>query len=107
MFGWLKKRESAPPSTSAKKETPARRSAAGAAVAPALPTAFQDTTPLPEVLGEGNTQADWGAWEDSMTALDSQLQSILPSDRVYVRETRPSQFDELDPFASVRRKHDA
>jgi len=53
------------------------------------------------VVAEGNTQADWNAWEDSMTALDSQLQGLLPTNRVYVRETRPSQLDELDPFAAV------
>ncbi|HEX7888498.1 MAG TPA: hypothetical protein VF522_03980 [Ramlibacter sp.] len=108
MFGWLRKRGNAAPPTSAsassKKDAPARRAAAADPLA--VPAAFQDTAPLPEVVGEGNTQADWSAWEDSMTALDSQLQSLLPSDRVYVRDTRPSQLDELDPFSSVRGKHD-
>ena len=39
-----------------------------------------------------------------MTALDSQLHDIAPSDRVYVRDTRPSQLDDLDPFSGVARK---
>jgi hypothetical protein len=105
MFGWLRKRASGPVRPSpAKKKAPVRPS--GGQAAPDLPTAFQDTAPLPEVVGEGNTQADWSAWEDSMTTLDSQLHSILPSDRVYTRDTRPSQLDELDPFASVRGRRD-
>lgn len=105
MFGWLRKRGSASPRPSpvARKS---RSAGSGGSSTPALPTAFQDTTPLPEVVGEGNTHADWSAWEDSMTALDSQLQSVLPADRVYTQETRPSQLDELDPFASVRGKRD-
>lgn len=61
---------------------------------------------LPEVVGEGNTQADWSAWEDSMTALDSQLPDLAPSSRVQVRDTRPSQLDDLDPFSGVRKKRD-
>ena len=105
MFGWLRKRGSAPARPlPARKKTAA--SASRAAAAPELPTAFQDTTPLPEVVGEGNTHADWSAWEDSMTTLDSQMQSLLPTDRVYARDTRPSQLDEVDPFASVRGKRD-
>lgn len=106
MFGWLRKRGNVPPRPSpAKRKPPASGSGAGDTQAQ-LPTAFQDTTPLPEVVGEGNTHADWSAWEDSMTSLDSQLQSVLPTDRVYARETRPSQLDELDPFSSVRGKRD-
>jgi hypothetical protein len=40
-----------------------------------------------------------------MTALDSQMQSLLPSSRIYVRDgrdTRPGQLDEVDVFAGVR-----
>jgi hypothetical protein len=73
------------------------------------PPAFLASAPdaLPEVLGEGNTHADWSAWEDSMTALDSQMQEdVMPSARVYVRETRPSPLDDMDAFSSVRRKRD-
>ena len=111
MFGWLK-RLTAP----GKPQPAAKRSATagGKKAAPlpsrgAAPPPFLPSGPaaLPEVLGEGNTQADWNAWEDSMTALDSQMQEeLVPSSRVYVRETRPSQLDELDAFSSVRRKRD-
>jgi len=40
-----------------------------------------------------------------MTTLDSQMQGLAPSSRFQVRDdTRPSQLDELDPFAGVRLK---
>lgn len=65
-----------------------------------------EAIPLPEVVSEGNTQADWDAWEDSMTALDSQMQGLLPEASIYVRDPGPSQLDDLDPFAGVGRKRD-
>lgn len=115
MFSWLK-RLAAP----AKPQPTPRRSVAATAkkAAPggarsASPPKFLPSAPaaLPEVLGEGNTQADWSAWEDSMTAMDSQMQEdLVPSARVYVRDTRPSQLGDADPdpavdaFASVRRQ---
>jgi hypothetical protein len=61
---------------------------------------------LPEVVAEGNTQADWSAWEDSMTALDSQFQGLDPAARIQVRDTRPSQLDELDPFAGIAQRRE-
>lgn len=100
MFDWLRRRGAAPAGTPAagKQEKAAQRQPRDGGPATLPPSA-----PLPEVVGEGNTQADWNAWEDSMTALDSQLQDLVPSQRVYVRDTRPSQLDELDdPFSSVR-----
>lgn len=98
IFGWFKRKEAPPPPKRRPRpaSTAQRSSASDAALAAAAP--------LPEVVGEGNTHADWSAWEDSMTALDSQLQDISPGDRVYVRETRPSQLDDLDPFSGVTRK---
>ena len=113
MFSWLKRRLFAP----AKPHPPVRRSAplADKKTTPAgkpggsAPPSFLQSGPaaLPEVLGEGNTQADWSAWEDSMTAMDSQMQEeLVPSARVHVRDTRPSQLDDIDPFSSVRRKRD-
>jgi hypothetical protein len=114
MFSWLKRRlaASAKPQPAAGRTSPRADKKAdpaagrGGSSRPAQP-AFLQSGPaaLPEVLGEGNTQADWNAWEDSMTALDSQLQEdLVPSARVYVRETRPSQLDDMDAFSSVRRK---
>lgn len=96
MFAWFKRKE-APPAPERRAKPPAQRSP-GADAPPADPAA------LPEVVAEGNTQADWSAWEDSMTALDSQLQDLPAADRVHVRDTRPSQVDDLDPFAGVGRK---
>lgn len=99
MFNWLKRRASAPSRPEAK---PARKPAP--AVRPPVPAAppFAASMPLPEVVGEGNTQADWSQWEDSVMALDSQLQDLMPSARVYARDTRPSQLDDIDPFSTVR-----
>jgi hypothetical protein len=105
MFDWLKRRAGAGAATK-------RNAAGGAAPKPktggsrAGAQRFLDTAPLPEVVAEGNTQADWSAWEDSMTALDSQMQGLVPSTRIYVRETRPSQLDDLDAYSSVKRKRD-
>lgn len=108
MFKWLKR--SAPPakgaqgaSSSQSGRAPARSASAKRAGGSAETVA---PAPLPEVVAEGNTQADWSVWEDSMTALDSQLQGLVPTDRVYVRDTRPSQLAEIDPFSSVGRKRD-
>jgi hypothetical protein len=35
------------------------------------------------------------------------MQELVPTQRIYVRDTRPSKLDELpDAFSSVRRKRD-
>ena len=39
-----------------------------------------------------------------MTALDSQMQGLPPDSRIQVRDTRPSQLGDIDPFAGVRNK---
>src|SRR5206468_8255527 len=98
MFKWFRRSEEpAAPERRSAVPTPAPAPAARPQPAAARPEPPTPAAPLPEVLAEGNTQADWSAWEDSMTALDSQLQGLLPTNRVYVRETRPSQLDDLDP----------
>jgi hypothetical protein len=114
MFTWLKRRAAAPAPKPLRKGIAAPVRKAGPSSPPRSDASlrhprFADTAPLPEVVCEGNTQADWSAWEDSVMALDSQMQDVLPSNRVYVRDSRPSQlsqFDEIDAFASVRRKRD-
>jgi hypothetical protein len=111
MFTWLKRRTAATAPKPVRKSvaTPVRttsRSAPGRSESSRHAPRFMDTAPLPEVVAEGNTQADWSMWEDSVMALDSQMQDIVPSNRVYVRENRPSQLDEIDAFAGVRRKRD-
>lgn len=110
MFGWFKRASKTPPARAAA----ARRSAAAPAAAKkdagSRPPPFLPSGPaaLPEVVGEGNTEAEWSQWEDSMMMLDSQMQDLVPSQRVYVRDTRPSKLDELpDAFSSVRGKRDA
>jgi hypothetical protein len=117
MFSWLKRLSGAdkpqpaarrPAPAAAKKAAPAEGGRSRSTRASAQP-AFLPSAPaaLPEVLGEGNTHADWSAWEDSMTALDSQMQEdVMPSARVYVRDTRASPLDDTDAFSSVRRKRD-
>lgn len=102
MFKWFKDRGPRPAAKKASSRPAHPRAPAPQPVDPGpLPPAH-----LPEVVGEGNTQADWSAWEDSMTALDSQFPGLEPSSRVHVRDTRPSQLDEIDPFSSVRKKRD-
>ena len=58
--------------------------------------------PVPEVV-EGNEETDWALWEDSMAALDSQKQALAARASDYDKLT-PSQYDEADPFASVRKR---
>ena len=99
MFKWFKRREAAPAAPE-RAERPTRRAPASAGD-PLL------SLPVPEVVAEGNTQADWSMWEDSMTTLDSQMQGLAPSSRFQVRDTRPSQLDDIDPFAGVRQKRKA
>ena len=65
---------------------------------------FCNTVPVSEVL-EGNESTDWALWEDSMAVLDSQMQSLTPSARIYSREKEvPSAYQDLDPFAGVGKK---
>jgi hypothetical protein len=102
MFKWLKGRGAKP----AVKKASSRPARPRPPAAPPMDPGHSIPSHLPEVVGEGNTQADWSAWEDSMTALDSQLPDLAPSSRVQVRDTRPSQLDDLDPFSGVRKKRD-
>lgn len=69
-------------------------------VAPPLPEAV----PLPEVV-EGNEHTDWALWEDSVNVLDSQMQGLAPSARIYERDKQtPSEYQDLDPFSRVNKK---
>lgn len=73
--------------------------------------------PLPEVV-EGNQESDWALWEDSKTALDSQMQGFSPASG-YGKLGAASQYDTLpselgnaadslygdvDAFGSVRKR---
>lgn len=96
MFKFLK-RSSAP---EPRKPAPQRKPAAKqSAQDPRLP----EPSVLPEVT-EGNEQTDWALWEDSVAALDSQMQSLGPSS-AYGRLGASSNYqDDVDAFSSVRKK---
>jgi hypothetical protein len=61
--------------------------------------------PLPEVT-EGNEETDWSLWEDSMTALDSRMQSLGPSSNFSGKPDQPSDYQEVDAFSRVAKKDD-
>jgi hypothetical protein len=77
-------------------------------------SSFRSTgpAPLPEVMGEGHSENDWSEWESSMMELDSQMQSLPESSRVYEKEagsryTRPSPLtEEEDTFSKVGKNRD-
>lgn len=87
---------------------PAKQAASPAPSRPitkaASPPALPESTSLPEVV-EGNEHTDWALWEDSMAALDSQMQGLTPSARIYERDKQtPSEFQDLDPFSRINKK---
>ena len=94
MFKFLKRSvvpdvRRAPPRKSARKSESAEVSTEPAA--------------LPEIT-EGNEQSDWALWEDSVIALDSQMQSLGPSSRFTENAGTPSDYQDIDAFARVTRK---
>lgn len=74
--------------------------------APAVDPRLIAPGPLPEVV-EGNDETDWALWEDSVVSqsapLDSRRQG-LPSRASGLDSLNSSQFDEVDAFASVRKR---
>ena len=102
MFKIFKRSSPAPASRQAKPvPKPAARQATSSRndVAPLLP---EESAP-PEVV-EGNEHTDWALWEDSVMALDSQMQDISPSARIYERDKQtPSQFQDIDPFSRINK----
>ncbi|HEY8708352.1 MAG TPA: hypothetical protein VIM34_10170 [Burkholderiaceae bacterium] len=100
MFKFFKR--STPPAAPARAAaSPALRPAGRpAAIVPPL----AEEPPLPEVV-EGNEHTDWALWEDSVTVLDSQMQGLSPSARIYEREQQtPSEYQDLDPFSKIGKK---
>ncbi len=100
MVNWFKRNDGG------RVEAPARTQAAPRPRVTPRPEVEAVAPPLPEVVAEGNTQADWSAWEDSMTALDSQLQGLDPSSRIQVRDTGATPLEEADAFARLGRRRD-
>jgi hypothetical protein len=110
MFDWLKRlvgRETeTPEAIELARARAAKRSSRGSSSAVRTTPA-----PLPEVLGEGNSQEDWGEWESSMMGIDSQMQDLPEHKRIYEKDsryTRPSPLvDDLpDAFGSARKNRD-
>lgn len=62
-----------------------------------------EPAPLPEVT-EGNEHSDWELWEDSVISLDSRMQSLMPSARIYDDPERPSEYQDLDVYSKVSKK---
>jgi hypothetical protein len=99
VFKWLappKKPAPASKTSSSRKPT-SRRSESG--TLPGYPL------PAPEVV-EGNDHTDWDLWEDSVNALDSRMQGLTPSTKIYNSKAQPSQFDDLDVFSRVTKNRD-
>lgn len=103
MFNPFKRSQPTPDKLKAKSTAPHRKpNGAGSSSRPTLPV-LQESA-LPEVQ-EGNDVTDWALWEDSVMALDSQMQNLTPSARIYEREKeRPSEYQDIDPFSSVSKK---
>ena len=101
MFGFFKRPSPAPAKAAAKAPAnPAPRQARSSTRGPLL----VEPPPVPQVV-EGNEQTDWALWEDSVMLLDSQMQGLTPSARIYGREKEaPSEYQDVDPFARIGRK---
>lgn len=98
MFKFFKRSASPPARPAGKPASRPPSSSASAAPASAAP---HEPAPLPEVV-EGNEHTDWALWEDSMAVLDSQMQELAPSARIYERDREtPSQVQDLDPFGKI------
>ena len=100
MFDFFKRlvAPAARPTTPAAKRTPTKRKAVSAEPMAAA-------IPAPEVV-EGNDRTDWDLWEDSVNALDSQMQSLTPSAKIYANKSASSQFDDIDVFSRVGKNRD-
>ena len=103
MFKFLKRSLAAKPKP---KVEPPRKSAAKSRTAEVR----AEPGPLPEVT-EGNEQTDWALWEDSVAALDSQMQGLnssmqelTASVRIYGKGETPSEYQDIDVFARVKKK---
>lgn len=83
------------------KPKPRRRPSKGSSSHDAL----TEPATLPEVR-EGSEQSDWALWENSVAALDSQMQSLGPNSRYsrLVEDETPTEFQEVDAYATVKRK---
>ena len=97
MFEFLKRLVSPEPTPAPRRRKKSSMRKSGPA------EAGHDPAPLPEVK-EGNEHSDWELWEDSVVSLDSRMQSLMPSSKIYDDPERPSEYTDLDIYSSVRRK---
>jgi hypothetical protein len=66
-----------------------------------LPT---EPSQLPEIV-EGSEHTDWALWEDSVAALDSQMQSLNPQVvKRFIADETPTDFQPVEAFATVKKK---
>ena len=54
---------------------------------------------------EDHDESAWDLWEQSQFQLDSQMGSLEPTHSVRVKDGRPSQAAELDPFSRIGKNH--
>ncbi len=96
MFFGLFKRAPAPVvKPKAAKRRPARKPAD--AHLPPEPSSLEVT--------EGSDHTDWALWEDSVAVLDSRMQSLQPSVKLYRHEDEtPTEIQDIEAFARVRHK---
>jgi hypothetical protein len=99
------KRSARDPSGAESAGKPASHPVARHGPTPPQPVSLLPEEPaLPDVV-EGNEPTDWALWEDSVNVLDSQMQGLTPSARIYERDKQtPSEYQDLDPFARVNKK---
>ena len=83
----------APPPRRRKK--PSKSTDAAAATEPA---------PLMAEVSEGNEHSDWELWEDSVVSLDSRMQGLMPTSKIYDEPEPPSKYQDLDAYSTVRKK---
>lgn len=94
-FGLFKRTQAPVAKPKAAKRRPARQPAD--AHLPPEPSSLEVT--------EGSDHTDWALWEDSVAVLDSRMQSLHPSVKLYRHEDEtPTEIQDIEAFARVRRK---
>jgi hypothetical protein len=105
MFEFFKRWTSPAPAPAPRAQR-SRSQAKPASRKPATDPRLAAPGPLPEVV-EGNDESDWALWEDSVISQRAGLDSLrqgLPSQTSGLDTLNSSQFDEVDAFASVRKR---
>src|SRR4051794_21406819 len=112
MFKFLKRFTSPAPAPAPQRSRSAAKRKSSSSKGPILSA----PGPLPEVV-EGNQESDWALWEDSKTALDSQMQGLSRASgygklATSQFDTLPAELDspvdslygDIDAFGSVRKR---